>query len=62
MHRIPPVCGRSAAAAELLAGRGQPVNRELDIVSALVETMTRLVVQELLEGRADGLLGGRVRY
>jgi putative transposase len=33
-----------------------------NIVSALVETVTRLVVQELLEGEQAEFLGGRGRY
>jgi transposase-like protein len=43
----------------LLAGA---VDRETNIVSALVETVTRLVVQELLEGEQADFLGGRGRY
>jgi transposase-like protein len=38
------------------------VDRESNIVSALVETVTRLVVQELLEGEQRDFLGGRGRY
>ena len=37
-------------------------DRELNIVSALVETVTRVVVQELLEGEQADYLGGRGRY
>jgi transposase-like protein len=44
---------------ELLAGG---VDRQANIVSALVETVTRLVVQELLEGEQADYLGGRGRY
>jgi transposase-like protein len=44
---------------ELLAGGA---GREANIVSALVETVTRLVVQELLEGEQADYLGGRDRY
>jgi transposase-like protein len=44
---------------QLLAGG---VERERNIVSALVETVTRLVVQELLEGEQADALGGRGRY
>jgi hypothetical protein len=36
--------------------------RESNIVSALVETVTRLVVRELLEGEQLDFLGGRGRY
>jgi transposase-like protein len=43
----------------LLAGG---VERESNIVSALVETVTRLVVQELLEAEQGDYLGGRGRY
>jgi transposase-like protein len=43
----------------LLAGG---VDRDRNIVSALVETVTRLVVQELLEGEQQDFLGGRGRY
>jgi hypothetical protein len=43
----------------LLAGG---VDRELNIVSAPVETVARLVVQELLEGERRDFLGGRGRY
>ena len=38
------------------------MDREGNIVSALVEVVTRLVVQELLEGEQDDHLGGRGRY
>ena len=38
------------------------VDHEQNIVSALVETVTRLVVQELLEGEQGDFLGGRGRY
>jgi transposase-like protein len=38
------------------------VDREMNIVSELVETVTRLVVQELLEGEQVEFLGGRGRY
>jgi transposase-like protein len=44
---------------QLLAGG---VDRESNIVSALVETVTGLVVQELLEGEQGDFLGGRGRY
>ena len=45
--------------AGLLAGGA---DRESNIVSALVETVTRLVVQELLEAEQGDFLGGRGRY
>jgi putative transposase len=38
------------------------MGRGSNIVSALVETVTRLVVQELLEGEQAEFLGGRGRY
>jgi len=38
------------------------VGREENIVSALVEAATRLVVQELLESEQPDFLGGRGRY
>jgi transposase-like protein len=37
-------------------------DRETNIVSALVEAVTRLVVQELVEGEQADFLGGRGRY
>jgi transposase-like protein len=43
----------------LLAGGA---DRESNIVSALVEAVTRLVVQELVEGEQADFLGGRGRY
>jgi len=43
----------------LLAGG---VDRQANIISALVETVTRLVVQELVEGEQADYLGGRARY
>jgi transposase-like protein len=44
---------------ELLSGG---LGRESNVVSALVETVTRLVVQELLEAEQADYLGGRGRY
>src|ERR687884_89265 len=44
---------------ELLAGGAECGS---NVVSALVETVTRLVVQELLEGEQADYLGGRGRY
>jgi putative transposase len=44
---------------QLLAGS---IDRERNIVSALVEAVTRLVVQELVEGEQADWLGGRGRY
>jgi hypothetical protein len=40
---------------------GGGVDPEQNIVSALVEAVTRLVVQELLEGEQGDFLGGRGR-
>jgi putative transposase len=52
------------AREQLQALFGGGVDREgnSNIVSALVEVVTRLVVQELLEGEQDDHLGGRGRY
>jgi putative transposase len=44
---------------ELLTGG---VDRQANIISTLVEAVTRLVVQELLEGEQADYLGGRGRY
>src|SRR5918994_2482979 len=59
MRRVAP----SVIAREQLQGLfAGGVDRESNIVSALVETVTRLVVQELLEGEQRDFLGGRGRY
>lgn len=59
MRRVAP----SVIASEQLQGLlARGVDRESNIVSALVETVTRLVVQELLEGEQQDFLGGRGRY
>jgi putative transposase len=59
MRRVAP----SVIAREQLQGLlGGGVDRDHNIVSALVETVTRLVVQELLEGEQQDFLGGRGRY
>jgi putative transposase len=59
MRRVAPsVIAREQLQA--LLDRG--VDRERNIVSALVETVTRLVVQELLEAEQGDFLGGRGRY
>jgi transposase-like protein len=50
------------AREQLQALLGAGMDREGNIVSALVEVVTRLVVQELLEGEQDDHLGGRGRY
>ena len=59
MRRVAPsVIAREQLQALLDGG----VDHEHNIVSALVETVTRLVVQELLEGEQGEFLGGRGRY
>lgn len=59
MRRVAP----SMLAREELHGLLEAgVERQTNIVSALVETVTRLVVQELLEGEQADYLGGRGRY
>jgi transposase-like protein len=59
MRRVPPSVLVREELERLLAGG---VDREANIVSGLVETVTRLVVQELLEGEQADALGGRGRY
>ena len=59
MRRVAPSVMAREQLQQLLA-RG--VDRETNIVSALVETVTRLVVQQLLEGEQQDFLGGRGRY
>src|SRR4029077_2006542 len=59
MRRVAP----SVVAREQLQRLfGGGVDHEQNIVSALVETVTRLVVQELLEGEQSDFLDGRGRY
>ena len=58
MRRVAPSVVAREQLQELLGG----VDRQTNIVSALVETVTRLVVQELLEGEQCDFLGGRGRY
>jgi putative transposase len=59
MRRVPPsVLVREDLNRLLVRG----VDEETNIVSALVDTVTRLVVQELLEGEQADYLGGRGRY
>jgi hypothetical protein len=56
MQRVAPSVIAREQLHELLSGGA---DRGSNIVSALVETVTRLVVQELLEGeQADYLVGG----
>ncbi|MBA2530830.1 MAG: hypothetical protein H0V23_01825 [Nocardioidaceae bacterium] len=52
MRRVAPSVMTRGQLQQLLAGG---VVRETNIVSALVETVTRLVVQELLEGEQGRL-------
>jgi len=59
MRRVAPSVTAREQLQQLLA---DGVDRESNIVSALVETVSRLVVQELLEGEQRDFLGGRGRY
>src|SRR5215218_1149370 len=59
MRRVAPSVIAREQLQGLLAGGA---DRESNIVSALVETVSRLVVQELLEGEQRDFLGGRGRY
>jgi len=59
MQRVAPSMALRQQLQELLSGGA---DRGSNIVSALVETVTRLVVQELLEGEQADYLGGRGRY
>lgn len=59
MRRVAPSVIAREQLGELLAGG---TDREDNIVSALVSTVTRIVVQELLEGEQADFLGGRGRY
>jgi hypothetical protein len=59
MRRVAPSQIAREQLQELLFGG---MGRESNIVSALVETVTRLVVQELLEAEQADFLGGRGRY
>jgi putative transposase len=59
MRRVAPSVMAREQLQHLLA-RG--VEGETNIVSALVETVTQLVVQQLLEGEQQDFLGGRGRY
>ena len=60
MRRVAPSVIAREQLQRLLLGGG--VERESNIVSAFVEAVTRLVVQELLEGEQTDFLGGRGRY
>ena len=59
MRRVAPSVVAREQLQRLLGGGVDP---EQNIVSALVEAVTRLVVQELLEGEQGDFLGGRGRY
>ena len=59
MGRVAPSVIAREQLQELFTGG---VGRGSNIVSALVEAVTRLVVQELLEGEQADYLGGRGRY
>ncbi len=59
MRRVAPSVIAREQLQELLGGG---VGRGSNIVSALVETVTRLVVQEVLEAEQADYLGGRNRY
>ena len=59
MRRVPPsVLVREDLNRLLVDGVGEGNN----IISDLVEIVTRLVVQQLLEGEQADFLGGRGRY
>jgi len=59
MQRVAPSVIARQQLQELLAGGADSGS---NIISALVETVTRVVVQELLEGEQADYLGGRGRY
>jgi putative transposase len=59
MGRVAPSVIAREQLQALLAGG---VERESNIISALVEAMARLMVQELIEGEQSDFLGGRGRY
>ena len=59
MGRVAPSVIARQQLQELLSGGA---DRGSNIVSALVEAVTRVVVQELLEGEQADFLGGRGRY
>jgi hypothetical protein len=59
MGKVAPSVIAREQLQQLLAGS---IDRERNIVSALVEAVTRLVVQELVEGEQADWLGGRGRY
>lgn len=59
MRRVAPSVIAREQLQRLLDGG---VNQEQNIISALVEAVTRLVVQELVEAEQADFLGGRGRY
>jgi hypothetical protein len=59
MGKVAPSVIAREQLQQLLAGS---IDRERNIVSALVEAVTRLVVQELVEVEQGVFLGGRGRY
>src|SRR5436190_22674296 len=59
MRRVTPSVIAREQLQQLLDGS---VDRETNIVSLLVQLVTRLVVQELVEGEQGDFLGGRGRY
>jgi Transposase, Mutator family len=59
VRRVAPSVVAGEQLRELLAGG---VDRESNVISVLVKTVTRLVVQQLLEAEQADYLGGRGRY
>jgi transposase-like protein len=59
MRRVAPSVLAREELHRLLTGAA---DRESNIVSALVQAVTRLVVQELVEGEQEDFLGGRGLY
>jgi len=59
MRRVAPSVFAREDLHRLVAGGG---GREVNIVSAFVEAVTRLVIQELVEGEQADFLGGRGHY
>ena len=59
MRRVPPSVLVREELDRLLGGGA---DEGTNIISALVDTVTRLVVQQLLEGEQADFLGGRGRY
>jgi hypothetical protein len=59
MRRVAPSVLARERLQALLAGGAE---QETNIVSALVEAVSQMVVQELLEGEQADYLGGRGRY